>query len=220
MAALSEAYTIAAGLLNDPSKTEWTDAVMLPRAKKAHVEMQIRLLEFGIPVIKEVSTATAVTAGAVTLASPPADLIEPLFMREKFSGEADTLYVDMVEVNFLPSLTPSSRLRYWCWREEKVNFLASTVNCEVQLRYLKGLATVTSGTSPIGMMLGEAFLGPRIAALCYQSVGQLEDAAINNEDAKEQLDRVLRASVRGMSHEPVRRLPFSVSQARRRRNIW
>jgi hypothetical protein len=220
MAALSEAYTIAAGLLNDPSKTEWTDAVMLPRAKKAHVEMQVRLLEYGIPVIKEVSADLSVTAGATTLASPPADLIEPIFMREKFTGEADTLYIDMEEVNFLPSLTSSTRLRLWCWREEKVNFLASTVNCAVQLRYMKGLTTVTSGTSPIGVMLGEAFLGPRIASLCYQSVGQLEDAVINNEDAERQLDRILRASARGMSHKPMRRIPFSVSQAGRRRNIW
>lgn len=219
MSNVSEAYTIAAGLLNDPSKVEWTDAKMLSRAKMAHIEMQIRLLEFGLPVLKEVSTAITVPVATALLPSQPNDLIEPLFMKEKIKGESDTRFIDMTEVDFIPTIALTSRIRFWAWREEKVQLLKATVECEVQLRYMKGLTTITSGTSSIGLLFGEAFLGPRIAALCYQSVGQIEDATINDANAASQLERILRANVKGMSHKPMRRIPFSVSQARRQQRF-
>jgi len=218
MALLSVAYEQAATLLNDPSQTEWSDAVLLSRAKKAHVELQVRLYEFGVPVIKEVTTAISVPASTSVLPSQPADLLEPLFMKEKGSTEPDTKYINMNEVNFIPPAeTPTTEIRFWAWREEVVQLMKATVARLVQLRYLKGLTAVTSGASQIGVIFGEAFLGPRIAALCYQSVGQLEDASINNADAESQLDRILRASIRGTSHRPVRRIPFSVAQEIRRR---
>ena len=170
MSLLSVAYTQAAGLLNDPVQLEWTDAVMLPRAKKAHVELQVRLYEFGLSVMKEVTADITVTAGLDELPTPPADLIEPIFLKEKAVAAADSTYIDMDEKSYIPHVAEAATIRYWAWREEKVKLMKATANRVVQMRYTKGLAALTSGTSPIGVIFGEAFMGPRIASICYQSV--------------------------------------------------
>lgn len=214
MATVSTALESARTLLNDDAATLWTDAVLLPKVREAHRELQVALTLNGLPVIKEVSAIIDVPASTLTLPTQPADIVEPIWMKERPDGGTADDFVDMEEVDFLPDVLQAEDLHYWAWREEVISFVGATTAREVQLRYKKGLPTINGGSDSIGFVYGELYLGPRTAAIAALSVGNksvhddLTSLAMNN------IDKILRMNVLGQQHLPARRKPY-----RRRRVI-
>jgi hypothetical protein len=200
MANVDVALKIARTYLGDDRGVKFTDATLMPKLQQAHRELQLKLWLNGLPVTKEVSAIFTVPAGAVDLGvNQPTDLIEPQLMKEKAVGEPISRFIDMTEVNELPDVDQSDSLRYWCWREEIITLLGATTTREVRLDYIKGLTIPVLKTDPIGFILGEAFLGPRTAALA---------GADSNEDAQNRLSEIIAANVRGSQSLPTRRRPY------------
>ena len=166
--AITEATSV---FLNDPSKTRFTDAIMLPYVQRAHRELQLRYHNNGISLLNEISTTITVDAGDLTLGSDlPSDLIEPKHMEEKASGE--TTYVDMEQKHWEPDEEQTSHLRYWVWREEIIQLVGATQDRVVRLYYLKSLTPVSSTSSTLGVLNGLGFIAARAAALAAKFNGQ------------------------------------------------
>ena len=210
MASASVAFNEARALLNDVAATLFTDAVLLPSLQKAHRELQVLLWENGLSVIKEVTAVIDVAIGATSLgASLPADILEPKTLQERADGStSEDDWVNVSETDNLPRVDPTTRISYWAWREEVIEFIAPTTAREVKLRYLKGLTVPTSGSSAIGLIFGELYLGPRLASIAVQTLGNTTRASVLIDDAAFWIPKILAANVKRGQAIPTRRIPY------------
>lgn len=199
----------ARSYLNDVGKSIWDDSTLLPYLKEAHRDLQIMLWLNGLPVLKEKSAIIQVTAGSLNLdPNQPTDLIEPIWMKERASGSSED-YVTITEGDWESDLVRLDiNLNFWIWREEKINFKGASSNREVLLRYWKGLTTPTNENSVLGFIFAEVFLGPQTAQYAARSVGNPTLANECLDTAKEKLDIIIRANVKGMQGMSARRIPY------------
>jgi len=210
MATVKDALDIARSLLNDDLGTVWPDAVLLPKIKIAHRELQAKLLLNSIPVIKSQSAIIPVPAGSTDLGTnQPPDLVEPISMKERAPGGSMDDFEDMFEVPFIPQIQPDSNLIYWAWIGEKIRFLGATTDREVLLRYSRSLTVPSTINDDIGFLFGELYLGTRVASMCSER----PDLKMQAESL---LEDIVRTNVKGMQGVVRRRLPY---RHRRRRRI-
>ena len=69
------------------------------------------------------------------------------------------------------NLQPSSYLRLWEWREDKINLIGATQAITVRIRYEKVLPELTLGTDPIQIRAATDPLAFATAALAARSRG-------------------------------------------------
>ena len=210
MANASVALAEAQALLNDVAKTIWTDAVLLPYLQKSHRELQVLLWESGIDAIKEITAIKSVAADATDLGGDlPSNIIVPLTLKERSdSSTSDRDWIDVAETDPLPDIEPTTSIQYWAWRGEIIEFIAPTTARKIKLRYLKGLSSVTSGASPIGFIFGEMYLGPRLASIAVESVGNSTRADELRKDAGIWIPKIIASNVKGGQSVPTRRIPY------------
>lgn len=216
MATAQVALDSARTYLNDQGQQIWTNALLLPFLKEAHRDLLLTLLHNGIPVIREKSAAINITAVTGLIVTLPADLVEPISLKERAQTSTSvTDYVSMEEKDFEPDTPQTTELRYWCWREEAINLVGATTARTVLLRYLKSLATITAVGDSLGFILAEIFLGPQTAAYAANSVGNKtlasELAYIKGKQdgvAGSRLSQIVAINVKGMQNLPARRIPY------------
>jgi len=214
MALASVALASARTYLNDVGSQIWTDAILLPYLKEAHKDLLLVLWLNGIPVVREKSAVITVTALALTL-TLPADLLEPIWLKERAVGETNANWVPMTETEFEPDKLQDTTLKYWAWREEAINFVGATTDREVSLRYWKSIADIVTASSSLGFLLSEGFLGPQTAGYAAGSIGNVSLAEellwVNGASvgiAGARLDMIVRANVKGSQNLPARRIPY------------
>lgn len=69
------------------------------------------------------------------------------------------------------NLQPSTYMRLWGWREDKINLIGATQSVTVRVRYEMVLATHTLGTDPVQIRSATDALGYATAALAARSRG-------------------------------------------------
>lgn len=211
MALASVAFDVARSKLNDVAATRWTDAVLLSFIQQAHRELQVKLDLEGIPVINAASvamTVPALTTDLSTVTGYPTDLVKPEWMKEKQVGEPDQNYIDMGEKDFVPQEQQGVRLRYWVWIGEKIQLLGSVNATVAYLRYWRGLPAIASGSTALGFLYAENYVGPRAAALAGDSVG--DDTGFDRwtTEAMSNLSDIIRMNVKGLQNLPARRMGY------------
>ena len=194
MANASVALAQARTLLNDDLATVWTDTVLLKKLEIAHQELQSLLWNSGSPAVRGESALISVTAAATDLgANQPADLLAPYRLVEY--TDAGITPLEMTEVFSIPvGIAQTTTLIYWAWKEEKIVFLGSTANRKIKIFYRKLITIPIDGTKAIGLLFGELYLGPRIAALAAGSVGNFEVMNALTNMANSSFARVLEAN--------------------------
>jgi hypothetical protein len=171
MALLSVALNTARTLMNDDVGAVWTDAALIPKAQEAHRMLQVRLWKAGSPVVRAQSAAIDVAINAVTI-TPPADMLTPFRLFE-YASTVET-YADSTEIteqNFLPRQAPTAKIGFWSWKGEVIEIMPPTAARKVVMHYRKSITLPAAATDPIGIIFGELFLGPQVAAMCHGSVG-------------------------------------------------
>lgn len=197
----------AAVLLNDAAKSIWTNDILLPHIIDAFDELVQRLQAVGAQTVREESSVISVAAAATTVTCPT-DMIEPLTLSERTYGTTDT-FAPMMEVDWIPELTPTTMLRYWQNREQGINVLACTERKEVKIQYLKGLTLPTISSSVIDINNSTRFLQYRTAAIAAGFRGEnLERAKYLNAIADDALGNLERAAIRAQQGMPARRIPY------------
>ena len=208
MAIAKEAFNSARTHLNDSESAVWSDSTLLPHLKEAHRDLQVTLWLNGLPVIRKKSATINVNASALDLGSnQPIDLVSPISLKERAQGSSEG-WTDVTETDFEPDRQMASILDVWCWREERIKFVGSTSNREVLLRYHAGMTLPKDENSVLGFIFAEYFLGPQTAQYAARSVGGTSLANECLEEAKQKLDMVIRANIKGQQNLPVRRIPY------------
>lgn len=209
-------------LLNDQAGTRWDFNSLLPALQKAHREMQLKVSLAGLPVLKKTSAVITVPALTTDLTAPagggaslqPSDLIEPSACEERQSGTSD-LFSPMEEAVWEPDVEQTEWLRFWMWREEKVQFVGATVDVDIKLHYTKGLTIPTSENDSLGLINAILYLSPRTAAIASGRLGgigfQLADA-----NARELIDELVRFNIKTGQGVPVRRIGYRRGRMRNR----
>lgn len=194
MANVEVAYITARTLLNDDGNSLYTDAVLAPKMFEAHMELQAKLRRADCQVMKKFAPSNVV-ANSTTLAAPT-DLLEPIKLWEKVQGSSDTTYVEMTEQDPLPPAQApgTTALGVWQWDGTQFNFVGATGNVTVKIHYWRTITIPVNSGDPIGIIFGELYLAPRVAALMAGSLGEKERLLYLSDVANKNLDDVISAN--------------------------
>lgn len=201
----SVVFLEAASLLNDASKTIYTDDVMLPFLKSAWNQLQLKLQENNVPVMKEFTAVIDVAATSTTV-SLPSDFVQPVFLEERVDGSTDLSdFEEVTEVEDIPDFDPVENIIYWSWREETVYINPPSTAREVRLKYWKSLTAITGGSTSLAVLNSTEFLSYKTAALCARYIGEnSERANMLDTEAMVHLNTMLNLEVKRQQQSPVR----------------
>lgn len=192
--------------LNDINALTWTDSILMPFLQEAHGEMIQDLDLNSVGVLKYETSPITIPIGQLNMgANQPTNILEPIAMLERQPGADQESFVDMYQVAFLPHVDQTQYLTWWCWNAETIQFVGATTTREVVLRYKGSLVTPQLLTDPIGVIYGERYLGPRIAALAYYSIDK--DATKLDTIAQAALYKLLQRGVLARQY-PTRRRAY------------
>src|ERR1700722_7514272 len=157
-----DALSLARALLNDSAAVVFTDTLLMPLLNSAYRGLQRELAENGVSVMAEqqdIELDTDPTAGMTNTeisdtSSPqlPTDCLMPHTLWERATANTTDVFVPMEKFTSgggMLNLQPSTYLRLWEWREDKVNLIGATQSITVRIRYEKLLPLLTLGTDPV-----------------------------------------------------------------------
>ena len=195
----------AAALLNDPSRTTFTYADMLPYFKIAWRELQTFLVSNGITDVDEyTTTALTISADTKEWTNTPIDLLFPIKMWERAVGESVDDWVEMDERIPDPSEAQETELEIWYFKEGNIWFRGANSIREVILRYQRELTAIVSENTAIPVRGSISFLAFRTAGIIARVRGNKGRANDLDADAKMYLDSTVAAKVKDMQGDPVR----------------
>jgi hypothetical protein len=224
-----DALALARALVNDTSASVFTDALLLPLLNSAYRGLQRELAENGVSVLAEqqdismlVNGMTGITPTELSdVSSPqlPTDCLMPHMLWERATANTADVFVPMEKFTSgggMLNLQPSSYLRLWEWREDKINLIGATQGITVRLRYEKILPQLTLGTDPVQIRSASDPLGYATAALAARSRGARALAADLLGAAQAATEKLIQRYIRPEQIKGRRRKPYGY----RRRVIY
>jgi hypothetical protein len=216
-----DALALARALVNDTAAAVFTDALLMPLLNSAYRGLQRELAENGVSVLAEqqdislpVNGSTGVTNMELSdVSSPqlPTDCLMPHMLWERATANTSDVFVPMEKFTSggsMLNLQPSSYLRLWEWREDKINLVGATQAITVRLRYEKILPQLTLGTDPVQIRSASDPLGYATAALAARSRGARALAADLLGAAQMATENLIQRYVRPEQFKSRRRKPY------------
>lgn len=224
-----DALALARALVNDTSASVFTDVLLMPLLNSAYRGLQRELAENGVSVLAEqqdismlVDGTTGMTGTELSdVSSPqlPTDCLMPHMLWERATANTADVFVPMEKFTSgggMLNLQPSSYLRLWEWREDKINLIGATQGITVRMRYEKILPQLTLGTDPVQIRSASDPLGYATAALAARSRGARALAADLLGAAQSATEKLIQRYVRPEQIKGRRRKPYGY----RRRVIY
>lgn len=213
----------AAVYLNDPAKTNFTYAVLMPYLNTALQILQEYFELHSIGTTQQSSALLNVPAGTVRVAfsgtTPllPSDLIEPAQVWEKREGTDG--YVPITKRNYLPHSLEGVDVSYfgvYTWNGQALEFLPSNLDIDIKIDYIKELfAQITDEDDVITLVNARSFLEFKTAALAARFAGanptRANELDIEAENAKEVISGI---NIKGKQNIATRRKPFRGGRGR------
>jgi len=179
-----EALNLVRALLNDSGGVVFTDSLLMPFLNSTYRGLQRELAESGVSVLAEQQDldlaqdpTTGITNTEISdVSSPqlPTDCLMPHTLWERAAANTTDVFVPMEKFmsgGGMLNLQPSTYLRLWEWREDKINLIGATQAITVRVRYEKILPELTLGTDPVQIRSATDVLGFATAALAARSRG-------------------------------------------------
>jgi len=224
-----DALNLARALLNDSAGAVFTDTLLMPLLNSAYRGLQRELAENGVSVLAEqqdidleVNSSTGITnteLSDVSSPQPPTDCLMPQMLWERATANTTDVFVPMEKFmsgGSMLNLQPSTYLRLWEWREDKINFIGATQAITVRVRYEKVLSTLVLGTDPVMIRSATDPLAFATAALAARSRGARALAADLLGAAQMATENLIERYVRPEQVKGRRRKPYGY----RRRVIY
>lgn len=217
-----DALNLARALVNDSAGAVFTDTLLMPLLNSAYRGLQRELAENGVSVMTEqqdldldVDDTTGVTSTEISdVSSPqlPTDCLMPHMLWERATPNTTDVFVPMEKFTSgggMLNLQPSTYLRLWEWREDKVNLIGATQSITVRIRYEKLLPLLTLGTDPLQIRSATDPLGFATAALAARSRGARALAQDLLGTAQLATEQLIERYVRPEQIKGRRRMPYS-----------
>jgi len=216
-----DALALARALVNDAAASVFTDALLMPLLNSAYRGLQRELAENGVSVLAEqqdislaVNGSTGVTNTELSdVSSPqlPTDCLMPHMLWERATANTADVFVPMEKFTSggsMLNLQPSSYLRLWEWREDKINLVGASQAITVRVRYEKILPQLTLGTDPVQIRSASDPLGYATAALAARSRGARALAADLLGAAQLATEKLIQRYIRPEQIKGRRRKPY------------
>jgi hypothetical protein len=217
-----DALTLVRALLNDSSGAVFTDTLLMPFLNSAYRGLQRELAENGVSVLAEqqdidleLNSPGCVTNTEISdVSSPqlPTDCLVPHMLWERATALTTDVFVPMEKFTSgggMLNLQPSTYLRLWEWREDKVNLIGATQAITVRMRYEKVLPELTLGTDPVQIRSSTDPLAFATAALAARSRGARALAQDLLGTAQMATENLIERYVRPEQIKGRRRMPYS-----------
>jgi hypothetical protein len=206
-------------LMNDPSKTKYTNAKMIPFLNIALQELREVFEQNNVPVTDTVTSEPInIPAGYDHIAfnngsnpSLPIDFVEPKIVWERPEGIDP--YIMMTRLNTLPRQYEGVEVNqfiWYIWQSQEIRFLPSNQDNDIKMDYVRQIfSPVVDENSTINVVNAATFLEYRGGGLCAEFIGENPTRAASlNNDAILALDRVVGIGTKGRQAIITRRLPF------------
>ena len=221
----------SAVLMNDPSKTDYNYAVLLPFLKLAMDELSDSLMDSqSSPSLRTTFKSTIfLPVGKVAIypykyavmpipedeAIYPADLVEIQEVGERRLGSTSP-FIPMRRVEFMEEFPVADNFGIWSFQDQIIWFNRNGASSarEIQLKYVRDYIGIfdTDNISEIVVVApinSRTFLTYKTAALAAQFVGEnTERAAILEAKATEALDKMESTRTKGRQQIMTRHRPF------------
>ena len=217
-----DALNLARALVNDAAGAVFTDTVLMPFLNSAYRGLQRELAECGVSVIAEqqdleldtdpVSGVTPTEISDVSNPQLPTDCLAPHMLWERATANTTDVFVPMEKFTSggsMLNLQPSTYLRLWEWREDKINLVGATQSITVRIRYEKVLPLLTLGTDPVQIRSATDPLAFATAALAARSRGARALAQDLLGTAQMATENLIERYVRPEQLKGRRRMPYS-----------
>ena len=217
-----DAFNLARALLNDAAGAVFTDTLLLPFLNSAYRGLQRELAENGVSVLAEqqdieldVNPSTGVTPTELSdTSSPqlPTDCLCPHMLWERATANTTDVFIPMEKFmsgGSMLNLQPSTYLRLWEWREDKINLIGATQSITVRVRYEKLLPQLTAGTDPVMIRSATDPLAFATAALAARSRRARALAQDLLGTAQMAIENLIERYVRPEQTKGRRRMPYS-----------
>jgi hypothetical protein len=224
-----DALNLARALVNDGAGVVFTDALLMPFLNSAYRGLQRELAENGVSVLTEqqdiefdVNAGSGITNTELSdVSSPqmPTDCLAPHMLWERATANTGDVFAPMEKFTrggSMLNLQASSYLRFWEWREDKVNLIGATQAITVRIRYEKVLPALTVGTDPVQIRSATDPLAFATAALAARSRGSRALAQDLLAAAQMATENLIERYVRPEQTKGRRRMPYG----HRRRVIY
>jgi hypothetical protein len=217
-----DVLNLARALLNDTAGAVFTDALLMPLLNSAYRGLQRELAENGVSVLieqqdldLEPDPASGITSVEISDASSPqlpSDCLMPHMLWERAMSNTTDVFVPMEKFTSgggMLNLQPSTYLRLWEWREDKINLIGATQAITVRMRYEKVLPELTLGTDPVQIRASIDPLAFASAALAARSRGARALAQDLLATAQMATENLIERYVRPEQTKGRRRRPYS-----------
>ena len=216
---------MAASLMNDPIKSQYTYAAQIPYLNMALQELQEYFELNSIPVTENTSAVITCPAGTseivyngVGVPTLPSDMVEPQQLWERATGIDP--YIPMTKRDYLPhglEGIQNAQFIYFTWQDQKIKVLPATASNDIKIDYIKQLFTpVTSSGSLINVINAQSYLEYRTAALLAEFIERNKTSSDSmNSYAVLAMDRATGISSKGKQSIMTRRRPFRAGYKRR-----
>lgn len=217
-----DALSLARALVNDTAGVVFTDTLLMPLLNSAYRGLQRELAESGVSVLAEqqdldleIDPNTGVTQMELSdTSSPqlPTDCLAPHMLWERATANSTDVFVPMEKFTSgggMLNLQPSTYLRLWEWREDKVNLIGATQAVTVRIRYEKVLPELMLGTDPVLIRSATDPLAFSTAALAARSRGARALAQDLMGVAQMATENLIERYVRPEQVKGRRRMPYS-----------
>lgn len=210
----------AAILLNDPAKTDYNYAVLMPFLKMALDELAENNIESQSSPLVETSVPIDIPAGTNGLYPQeaefgqfyPSDLVEIQGIYQRAQGSEDAWMEIPRREHTLLDDKKYDRLQGYSWESLiiKFNHGGATVPLTLQLKYLRTIPMrVLTPDYFVGGMNSRSFLSYKTAAYAAQFIGEnAERASILDGKAEQALDRIDNINNKGRQQIMTRHRPF------------
>lgn len=217
-----DALNLARALVNDSAGAVFTDTLLMPLLNSAYRGLQRELAENGVSVMAEqqdveldVNNTSGVTNTEISDVSAPqlpTDCLMPHMLWERAATNTTDVFARMEKFTSgggMLNLQPSTYLRMWEWREDKINLIGATQAITVRVRYEKLLPQLTLGTDPVQIRSATDPLGFATAALAARSRGARALAQDLLGTAQMATEQLIERYVRPEQTKGRRRMPYS-----------
>ncbi len=217
-----DALNLARALVNDAAGAVFTDTVLMPFLNSAYRGLQRELAECGVSVVAEqqdleldadpTSGITPTEISNVSSPQLPTDCLAPHMLWERATANTTDVFVPMEKFTSgggMLNLQPSTYLRLWEWREDKINLIGATQSITVRIRYEKVLPLLTLGTDPVQIRSATDPLAFATAALAARSRGARALAQDLLGTAQMATENLIERYVRPEQLKGRRRMPYS-----------
>jgi len=223
----SEIITTVAGLMNDPSQTQYTNIVCLPYFNLALDELQETFELNDIPVTHETSASIKIKAGIDRLGHDtnpalPSDLIEIKQLWESPTGI--NAWIPVTKNEFIPhaieNATLISQFLVWALEKGRIRFTAANSDNDLKIDYIGSIFNTPILIKDINVNLPftnvKTYLEYKTGALCAMFIAENESRALALDSLTgTALSRALGIPIKGMQSIVTRRRPFRHSFKRR-----